>query len=328
LGEGWLQHIICYFGLEVFDAVVLLFAFEVLAPRVASDYLQNPLSFLPRNEIFEVEQPRNYPAFPQYHPTDNAYIGNGEEIIKLVASLGKSSYHLLKLTMKRIALLAIVMVLCCSDLLQSQGSTARGSNPALQGINVPCYISNCASCPRSPFICENCTDPANCCSAHCSSCLGLTCNACETGFALEFNLCIPTDACASISFACISCGNGICQKCLDGTYLNTTLNLCWYCPSSCLTCSSPSVCTSCPTQSYLLNGACPLCSSPCMNCQSSPTNCTSCFAGATLYQNQCIACASKCAVCTASSATVTTCTNCSSGFFLNATSGACLPCPL
>ena len=224
--------------------------------------------------------------------------------------------------------LAILLALCQAELVGTENQPSASSNPIVGSINIPCYVNNCASCPASPYVCEKCTDPTNCCSAHCSSCLGITCNACETGFTLEFNLCIPTDPCASISFACIQCSGGVCQNCIDGTYLNTTLNLCWFCPDTCLTCSSPTFCTSCPTQTYLQNGVCQPCSSPCLSCSSTTSNCTACFSGATLNNNKCVPCPSNCANCTATNSTATTCVNCASGFYLNTNTGVCSACPL
>jgi hypothetical protein len=197
----------------------------------------------------------------------------------------------------------------------------------VQGISIPCYINNCASCPISPVICHNCTDLTNCCSAHCTSCAGLTCNACETGFALEFNLCIPDDACASISFACTNCSLGVCLSCLNGTYLMASLNMCWFCPEECLTCISPSNCTSCPSHAYLLNNFCQPCSSSCLNCLSSASNCSSCLTGATLYQSQCVPCQQNCDVCTASSPSTTACVNCSSGYYFSTATSTCESCP-
>ena len=191
--------------------------------------------------------------------------------------------------------------------------------------NSSCYAQSCASCPLSPFICQQCLDPANCCSKYCSNCSGITCTACQQGYDLVSNLCITNSHCASLSLACTECTDeGVCLKCSDGFYLSN--NQCLPCPSTCELCSGGAVCVSCLQGFYLSNNSCLPCSSSCLACQGSPNNCTACAPALTLNTSTCQPCPNNCNNCSLTTTTIT-CQQCSPKYYLNASTNACQRCP-
>ena len=116
--------------------------------------------------------------------------------------------------MSRMTLLLLLAFTCLlatsviiEDVSPSSSSSDSGSSLSESAslMTFPCYIQNCASCPVSPFICENCSNPLSCCSQFCADCSGNTCNACEEGFSLTANFCVPENPCAKISVACTQC---------------------------------------------------------------------------------------------------------------------------
>lgn len=148
-----------------------------------------------------------------------------------------------------------------------------------------------------------------------------------------------------LSHTCVTSSN-----CPSSTFPNLTASLCQACPITCLKCTSLTVCTSCATNYYLLNGSCltdcpssyyPISISQtcgncligntghcltcislneCSSCQSpylfqpaSKTCVDSCNANQVLINGTCYNCDPLCATC---STTTSACTSCSSGYYL------------
>jgi proprotein convertase subtilisin/kexin type 5 len=141
--------------------------------------------------------------------------------------------------------------------------------------------------------------------------------------------------------------NACSSTCPNGFYPDITL-VCLACNTTCTTCSSFNVCTSCTT-TFLSNTGqcvsssscqsgtygstsnytCSPCTSPCATCNQSATNCTSCITNTWLTNNQCqsscpngfyndstgvcLSCVTPCTYCT----TKSSCTKCNNPYFLS-----------
>ncbi|KAL4456253.1 hypothetical protein ABPG74_014214 [Tetrahymena malaccensis] len=128
--------------------------------------------------------------------------------------------------------------------------------------NSPCStctgsgINQCTSCLKSYFYSSGQCLP---CHPNCSSCYGFQsneCYTCQLGMQQQGN-------------TCTSCG--------DGNYYDSLLNSCQQCNPVCQTCygASSSNCLSCQSGKYLYQSTCNICPSSCSSCQSQ-TMCTSC----------------------------------------------------
>ena len=74
-------------------------------------------------------------------------------------------------------------------------------------------------------------------------------------FFLTLALFLTPTACQTCPPNCTSCTNTTCSTCADGYFPNSN-GQCSLCPSSCLTCSSSSTCTSCSSRRYLYGSLC------------------------------------------------------------------------
>src|SRR3990167_375277 len=112
------------------------------------------------------------------------------------------------------------------------------------------------------------------------------------------------------------------KNCSAGNYYDSSTDKCRACPKACLTCTSPTTCTSCSSGFYQSSQTtCSSCPSLCQEC-SSPFSCSSCKSGSFFSQNTCTACSSNCESCTGSSSQQ--CTKCRAGFVLE--SSGCAAC--
>ena len=231
-----------------------------------------------------------------------------------------SFQHIIKISFMHSPLLmltiAVLLVSSTSFLINEEDDNLMDS---LTAHTKHCYIANCTSCPITPFQCENCTDINNCCSLNCANCSGIFCSACDDGFYLIMNLCVPTFPCASISIACKTCNtdgdNGTCTECFDGFYLEPQINQCLLCPLECTSCNSTEICLDCIPAYYLDNNTCIACGDFCLNCTNS-SECTLCLDTYTVSNGVCVACPTNCSQCTIFNGTAT-CNECVPSFFLN-----------
>ncbi|EAR96334.2 latrophilin/CL-like GPS domain protein (macronuclear) [Tetrahymena thermophila SB210] len=128
--------------------------------------------------------------------------------------------------------------------------------------NSPCStctgpgVNQCSSCLQSYFYSQGQCLP---CHPNCKTCYGFLqnqCYTCQLGMQQQSN-------------TCTSCG--------DGNYYDSLLNSCQQCNPVCLTCygASSSNCLSCQSGKYLYQSTCNICPSSCSSC-SSQNMCTSC----------------------------------------------------
>lgn len=82
LGLRWLEDMVWHFGLEVLDAVVLLFPPEVFAPGVRVDGLQHLLFLLEGDEVPEVEEARDELTPRQQHGYINSEAYTGQRAMQ------------------------------------------------------------------------------------------------------------------------------------------------------------------------------------------------------------------------------------------------------
>ena len=169
--------------------------------------------------------------------------------------------------------------------------------------------------------------------------------------------CFKLMGCLTLSSA------GMCTSCADGYFLSQ--GACTACDSSCATCHDSSLCLTCNTGYYngtdVNNALCQTCTTGCTACTSTGATCTACMGGYRLSTGSCVVCPSNCLTCSAStcltcdsssaligiscqlcthigsqgSAGCTSCTSdgsrlycsaCSSGYYLNSTTQACVLC--
>ena len=239
---------------------------------------------------------------------------------------------------------------------------------------VPCNAP-CATCTGHPSFCTSCVSGqgflqtssalqscvSSCnegtfasnglcmvCSFTCATCVGSStnCLTCPTGLLLFNNTCV--NSCPGIFN-----GNVCSFSCPPGNY-NVSLTSCAACASTCLTCiGSATNCTSCPpglfannngaclstcpSNTFGLQGFCLGCSISCNGCTQLPTNCINCATGYVrsgsicqrscgngqyLVDGSCRSCDTSCATCT----TGTSCTSCANPL-ATLTNGVCNLCP-
>jgi len=173
--------------------------------------------------------------------------------------------------------------------------------------NFNCFLCNVANCNI------------------CNSTNTFLCNTCNPGSILSNNgsLCVLNSIPNCYNFSnvygtCIQCNNfftlqnGVCSPCLTGPAC-----------TSCLP-SNPTICLTCTTNSYMLNGQCYPCSPICATCDINGCiqynlNPNVILINGQLYSE---ACPSTCYSC--SSLNPAFCTNCNAAFYL--VNGNCLPC--
>lgn len=196
-----------------------------------------------------------------------------------------------------------------------------------------------SSCP-SAFYNDLNTHRCLSCPLTCNTCVSSTmCTSCITNYYLQFGSCVSS--CQSLYYANTvtqTCGvsnlcspsfgmnsTGMCApSCMPGQYGNLNVYRCDACPSTCLLCTSLSLCQACVALSVFANNycygfcnttnsslkyfspdnstctdVCPnatyasivfclACSPTCGNCSQTATNCTSCPSGSYLYGNICV----------------------------------------
>lgn len=163
----------------------------------------------------------------------------------------------------------------------------------------------------------------------------------------------PCETCSTDPTDCLSCyswqahsiyfssAKGQClDHCPSTYYLQTNTSTCLPCDNNCLTCDyhDPSLCMTCNTGNYLLNGTCyqtcpnsyypsttqtktcVACPSNCDIC-ANETHCTVCKTGIFFYENQCI---SNCPIKTYELANL--CVKCADQNCVHCSSSACLAC--
>lgn len=164
------------------------------------------------------------------------------------------------------------------------------------------------------------------CGLNCDICVNTTCSKCVNTYYLYNNTCVqqcPNNMLTLDSMNCILCtnkfincstcnvnqcltctygqlSNGSCIPCSPGYYAESSA--CTPCPSSCSTCESQVLCTSCKSNNYLLNNmcssscpinmfpngtTCSICLANCNICNQATSLCTVCQAGYYLYNNLC-----------------------------------------
>ncbi|EWS75215.1 leishmanolysin family protein (macronuclear) [Tetrahymena thermophila SB210] len=217
------------------------------------------------------------------------------------------------------------------------GSFLNGST--CQQCQAPCQNcqntgSNCLSCIagyqfKSSNTCEII------CSSSCQSCSkpldDKSCTSCSDGYFLSGTQCLPCQApcqnCVDSANKCLSC---ISQTDYKFVVSNNSCQM--ICDSTCKTCSEPNnplKCQDCLDGSYLLNGECKKCTSPCGNCQTSPSKCFSCISSdytLNASSNTCEpVCDSSCKLCS-SPKDSSKCTTCQDGFYFDG--GFCKKCSL
>ncbi|CAD8092786.1 unnamed protein product [Paramecium primaurelia] len=194
----------------------------------------------------------------------------------------------------------------------------------------------------------------------------LICTACIASYSLVSNACIPSQNCQQFSTTtgnCVQCASGfylnwqynsfVSQVSTDANpYFNNFPSQCSACTiSNCLTCTGPTVCTTCQngyfwqTSQYLQQpsngsqGSCQPCMQGCQTC-SNNQSCQTCFSGYYMVYpysgiNYCQLCStvpaiSNCLTCDTSQTAphaqslIPTCRSCPSGYYLY--SGKCVVC--
>lgn len=194
---------------------------------------------------------------------------------------------------------------CPLNCLVCSGSTCDicfdGYRPNTNGSCVmKCNIS-CLTCvDGQPNYCTSCFRGAvytatNGTWGNCS--VNLTCNShnnctsCASGFnyMLVINPSTNTSRCEPCPFIekcrqCSQVDSYRCSLCLRGYFTNSS-GFCQMCNSSCLHCSSASICTECKANYTIMAGytssTCIPCASPCLTCKGSPHMCLKCISGFT-----------------------------------------------
>ncbi len=189
----------------------------------------------------------------------------------------------------------------------------------------PCsyFFATCTSCylNGSTVLCSATTGSTHLvagqvvnCPSPCSTCDASGCLSCPVGMDIANGSCVCGSACTScgsLSVGCVNCTISAgtitsCLECLPGKYLSSPD--CLSCPSTCATCTSPTVCQTCQP-SFVLIGT--MCSCP-LSLGIFPNSAGVCTACASIFY----AC-SECQVLGGSTACVT----CESGYFIQG--GAC-----
>lgn len=205
---------------------------------------------------------------------------------------------------------ATVCLLCSTALNYNPTPSSQGCE-CKAGFAYSLSADRCVSCGTA---CQNCSSLTTC-----GQCYG---NATQTGTTCSCPIGTYADATSLTCVGCSMVGCSVCEAntctacrlpwnytagtciCPDQTFPSG--GQCLNCSTGCRLCQSSTVCTSCLSNYFLLNGVC-------------NTTCPDTFVG---INRECINCPTNCRVC--SSAMI--CTNCSSGFFLSA--GSCLnSCP-
>lgn len=142
---------------------------------------------------------------------------------------------------------------------------------------------------------------------------------CSKGFCVCLQGFSGNDCSLVCGVGCLSCDSNGCLVCQSQYSL---LNgACSVCSSNCLECSSGTTCTSCSSGYYIDNGSCTHCVLPCLVCSNLNT-CISCASGYIIVNEVCVyVCPSNCVTCSA-----TQCYSCSSGYYLD-TVNSCASCP-
>ncbi|CAD8182852.1 unnamed protein product [Paramecium pentaurelia] len=194
----------------------------------------------------------------------------------------------------------------------------------------------------------------------------LICTACIASYSLVSNVCVPSQNCQQFSTTtgnCVQCASGfylnwqynsfVSQVSTDANpYFNNFPSQCSACTiSNCITCTGPTVCTTCQngyfwqTSQYLQQpsngsqGSCQPCMQGCQTC-SNNQSCQTCFSGYYMVYpysgiNYCQLCStvpaiSNCLTCDTSQTAphaqslIPTCRSCPSGYYLY--SGKCVVC--
>lgn len=167
---------------------------------------------------------------------------------------------------------------------------------------------------NTAYICKSCQQIFQ----YCSTCIALSCNTCQVGYLMNYDkTCVAicsygyvniSNICVACNIECKACTNiqNNCTSCNQNYvyYKNTASNI-----NQCL--------ASCITGTFVLNGVCTSCSSPCSTCVNSSTLCltclpdfyslvnnglscvSSCPSNSYIYNNKCIYCDSVCSLCDA-----------------------------
>lgn len=233
------------------------------------------------------------------------------------------------------------------------------------------YLNSNSSCSACPLFCSTCTSASTCtslltpigysiatvngqsvlgvCDPGCYSCSQnnpSSCTVCIPGFYLmtasnssaKLGVCTP---CNSNCMYCVIGQPNNCTACFAGANFNAANSTCSNCAFPCITCSTSTFCTSCPSgYSLSVSGVCTqitsnsTCGDNCGTCvqASSGANpmCINCLAGFVLANGFCVLCPAACSVCTLNQNTLTgnqpTCSACNVGNFLNKQSLTCQSC--
>ncbi len=193
-----------------------------------------------------------------------------------------------------------------------------------------------SSCP-DPYYNKVDSHICQLCPTSCTSCSSATnCKGCVLGFYLQNGICVTT--CSLIYYAnpdtrkCVVSNyckpyfgvnetNKCSSSCPTGQYPNTAVYRCDLCPSTCLTCLTPTNCPSCVSNSVAYNNYCyGYCNTTLANYTTeilfSPSNltCTElCPNGSYSHIVFCLTCSPQCLTCTG---TASNCTNCTNGRYI------------
>ncbi|KAL4502619.1 hypothetical protein ABPG73_014376 [Tetrahymena malaccensis] len=202
--------------------------------------------------------------------------------------------------------------------------------------------SPCQNCQNSGSNCLSCVSgyqfkPQNTCeivcASQCKTCSkpldSKSCTSCPDGYFLSGTECLPCQApcqnCVDSANKCLSCISST-----DYKYISSNNQCQMICDSTCKTCNEPNnllKCLDCPDGSYLINGQCKKCTSPCGNCQTSPSKCLSCISADYTLNNSSNTCEpvcdKSCKLCS-SPQDASKCTSCQDGFYLDG--GICRKC--
>ena len=144
------------------------------------------------------------------------------------------------------------------------------------------------------------------------------------------------------SSQCLTPGSppNICERCINGCYLDSKTNNCYQCSANCLICNSKKrlscetgyfnylsfcyrcnqncktksdgcKCKTCNDGYYFTRYRCYKCSTNCKTCSDSSESCSDCYEGYFLLLNKCYECNSNCKTC---SGTATNCSSCYDGY--------------
>lgn len=193
------------------------------------------------------------------------------------------------------------------------------------GPDLRLYIPKCEC---KPLYYDN-TDMCKSCVSPCKECTTATeCTVCLPKHFLSGTDCLP---CKEGCYHCTG-AEDYCEDCVDGYYLDSTLNKCNACNYPCETCYSENMCLTCGFDPHMRtrapacfckygtsdNGStCVVCTPPCKTCKSVADNdCLTCVDKYYLSGIECLDCDPECAICKNSSSE---CYVCEDGYYLEGT---------